>query len=403
MIYRFQVLLCEVASGVLDLLPRLEGYLADVISILSQLLIISLSIVAIVFVVRILRDKSYSIRQVNVPGSFLNMGHSGPVIANRIFFRIQRIIERVNATEHVKGYSTSASETDVSVDLVGMGMPIKAFVQMIGEAFGLQRAKKIDVDFFIERSMLVMLLRITGQATERVEAVIAPNEDIEAPLRTLVADAAEIILKYSNDEILQTYFGIVEQIGEKQIRLAKYRYDVYRNDRSKEVNILAAWAWGLCMLKRYDEAEQIIKDGIQRHKMAGRLYVIWGSLLTQNGKFQEALEKFNKALEQCNPKETKTRISNIYSSMGNCYLKLKQLDVAIQYVVKATQVEPKASRPYYNLAMIHLLKSEIDNFFDALEKALEKGFQPDNVMKDANFAGMKDDERLLRLLEKYRD
>jgi tetratricopeptide (TPR) repeat protein len=330
------------------------------------------------------------------------MGHSGPVIANRIFFRIQRIIERVNATEHAKRYSTTATETDVSVDMAGMGMPIKAFVELIGNAFGLQRAKKIDIDLFAERNMLVMLLRITAHGTERVEAAILEN-DMETPLRTLIADAAEIILKYSNDEVLQTYFGIVEQIGDKQIRLAKYRYELHKNDPRQEVNVLAAWSWGLCMLKRYDEAEQIITEGISRYKKAGRLYVIWGSLLTQTGKFEQALEKFNKALEQCDPKETKTRISNIYSSIGNCYLKLKQLDVAMKHVVKATQVEPNASRPYFNLAVIHLLKNDVEYFFEMLEKALEKGFQPDHVMKDTNCAPLKEDERLLRLLVKYRD
>jgi tetratricopeptide (TPR) repeat protein len=402
MFYVFQVFICEVGSGSFEMLTGIEEQLSVVFSILSRLLVVALVVVAIGFVVRVLRDKSYSIRQVNVPSSFLPMGHSGTVVANRIFFRIQRIIERVNAIEHAKGYSTSSTETDVSVDLAGMGMPVKAFVQMIGGAFGLRRAKKIDVDFFVERKMLVMLLHITTHGTERIEAAIV-DDDFETPLRTLITEAAEIILKYSNDEVLQTYFGIVEQIGNKQIRLAKYRYELYKNDPRKEVNILAAWAWGLCMLERYGEAEEIIKEGIAHHRKAGRLYVIWGSLLTQTGQFEQALEKFNTALEQLNPKETKTRISNIYSSIGNCYLKLKQLDVAMKHVIKATQVEPNASRPYYNLAVIHLLKNEMDHFFETLEKALEKGFQPDNVMKDPNCATMKEDVRLVALLQKYRD
>jgi hypothetical protein len=398
----FHVLICDVAYRASGMLLDIDEHSAVVVSVLTRLLIISLIVVAIVFVVRVLRDKSYSIRQVNVPDSFLPMGHSGPVIANRIFFRIQRIIERVNATEHAKGYSTSATETDVSVDLAGMGMPIKAFIQLIGEAFGMQRSKKVDADFFIERNMLVMLLRITGQSTERVEAAIVEN-DIETPLRTLIVEAAERILKYSDDEVLQTYFGIVEQIGDKQIRLAKYRYELYKNNPREEVKVLAAWSWGLCMLKRYDEAEEIIRDGIARHKMAGRLYVIWGSLLVQTGKFEQALEKFNKALEQCDPKETKTRISNIYSSMGNCYVKLNQLDVAMKHVLKATEVEPNASRAHFNLAVINLLKNDTEQFFERLEMALEKGFQPDNVMKDPYCAPVKEDRRLVTLLQKYRD
>jgi tetratricopeptide (TPR) repeat protein len=391
----------DMSSGILSGLPEFEQHTEAVFSILTKFFITSLVVIAIVFIVRVLMDRSYSIRQVNVPESFQVAGHSGPVVANRIYLRLQQIIERVSATEHAKGYSTSATETDVSVDLAGMGMPIKGFIELIGGAFGLHRAKKIDADFFIDRNMLVMLLRITGHTTERVEQPI--TDGIDAPLRALIHDAAEIILKHSNDEVLQTYFGIIEQIGDKQIRLAKFRYDKYRNNPKVEIKVIAAWAWGLCMLKRYDEAEQLIREGISRHKKAGRIYMIWGSMLLQTGKFEEALAKLKLALEQADRKETKPRISNIYSSIGNCYLKLGKPDMALKYMQQAIAVDKNLSRPYFNLALMYLDQKDFQHFYEILEQALERGFQADNVMKDPRCAQLREEPQMMGLIERYRD
>ena len=392
-------LLGDTAMGTLTELQLFELQAELIFSILTKVFVIALVIIAIIYIVRVLLDKRHSIRHVHVPASFEEAGHSGPVIANRIHYRIQQIVERVSATEKIKGYSTAEAETEVSVDVGGMGLPIKGFVELLGSALGIQRGKKIDIDFFVERSHLVMLIKITGHPAERFE--IPVNESIDVSIKTLVFEAAENILKYSNDEILQTYFGLVEQIGEKQIKLARYRLDLYRNRPKVEVNVIAALAWGMCMLKRYEEAEEIVKAGIAKHKKAGRIYVIWGSLLFQTNRLEEALEKFNLALQQLTKDESITRISNIYSSMGNCYAKLKLNDQAMKHLQRALEVDPNASRAYFNLAMLHLGNNQIDQFYENLEKALDKGFQSQNILKDPRCASLAGDDRMLKLMERF--
>ena len=371
-----------------------------IFSFLTELVIIVLVIITIVYVVKVLLGKHHSIRHIHVPRTFEDAGHSGPVIANRIHYRIQQIIQRVSATEYVKGYSTAAAENEVSVDVVGVGLPIKGFIELLGSTLGIQRSKKIDIDFFVERQCLVMLLKISGHPVERFEVPVADSVDLA--LKSHIAEAAETILKYSNDEILQTYFGLVEQIGEKQIKLAKYRFDLYRDNPKVEVNVIAAWAWGLCMLKRYDEAEEKIKQGIARHKKkAGRIYVIWGSLLTQQGKCEEGLEKLNKALEQVTKNESITRISNIYSSMGNCYSKLGRYDVAMKHMELAVAADVNSSRAYYDMAMLYLAINKVDKFLEVLEKALDKGFQTQNILKDSRALAVMTDPRMSKLMEKF--
>jgi Tfp pilus assembly protein PilF len=376
-----------------------EQHAELMLSILAKVFIIGLVSVAIVYIVRVLLNKSYSIRYINVPPSLEQAGHTGPTIANRIYYRLQQIIQRVSANYHLKGYSTASAEKEVSVDVVGVGLPIRGFVELLGGALGIQRSKKIDADLFLENNTLVMLLKITRHPAERLEAPI--NNSIDAALKTLIIEAAETILKYSNDEVLQTYFGLVEQIGEKQINLARYRYENCRTSNNAEVNIIAAWAWGFCMLKKYDEAEEKIREGVARHKKAGRIYVIWGSLLLQLDKPKEALEKFNIALAQVTRNESITRISNIYSSMGNCYVKLNQPDVAMKYMQSAIQTDPNSSRACFCLALLHLFNQDENKFFEVLEKALQKGFRTQNILDDPRCANVIRQPRMVRLMEKY--
>jgi tetratricopeptide (TPR) repeat protein len=387
-----------VGSGLTEL-ERFELRAELIFSIMTKAFGIGLIAIAIIYIIQVLRDKSYSIRHINVPASFAQSGHSGPVVANRIYARLQLIIQRVSANYHLKGYTTASAEKEVSVDVGGMGLPIRGFVEMLGGALGIRRSKKVDADFFIENNVLVMILKIAGNPAERLEAPL--NDSIDIALRMLIFEAAETILKFSNDEILQTYFGLIEQIGDKQIKLAKYRFEHCNTSARTEVNIIAAWAWGLCMLKRYDEAEQKILEGVAKHKKAGRIYVIWGSLLWQTGKHEEALGKFKKALEQLSKNESITRIANIYSSMGNCYAALGQNELAMNYLRRAIDIDPNASRAYFNLALVEYANNHQEQFYELLEKALEKGFQTQNILKDATCSTLQQQPQMIKLMAKY--
>lgn len=375
--------------------------LAEVVfSILTKVFIIGAVIIAVVYIFRVLIDKSYSIRQINVPASFEQAGHSGPVVANRIYYRIQQIIQRVSATEFSKRYSTSATETDVSVDLAGMGLPLKAFVETLGNALGIHRGKKIDADIFLEKNMVVMLLRITGHNAERFEAPM--NDAIDVPLKALILEAAENILKYSNDEVLQTYYGLVEQISDKQIRLAKYRLEIYKDKPAMLVNAVAALVWGLCMVKKYDEAEEKIKEEIPKFKKPGRIYVIWGTLLMQVGKCEEAIEKLLLAIKYTAKNESKYRKANILVTIGRSLSRLGRQDEAIEYFQKAIRMDENSHGAYFNLAKEHLrLNHAAELIHELLEKGLARGLKVKAVLNDPDCKLMLDDPSLKKLLEKY--
>jgi hypothetical protein len=390
----------ELSSFLSFNLQQIELKSELIFSILTKFFIIALVIIALIYILRVLLDKRYSIRFVHVPSSFEPSGHSGPIIANRIYYRIQLTIQRVSAIGQLKGYSTATAEKEISVDVGGMGLPIRGFVELLGNALGINRSRKIDVDFFLENKTLIMLLKISGNPAERFEQPV--EDSVDGPLRALIIEAAETILKHSNDEILQSYYGLVEQVGEKQIRLARYRYDKGAPNARIEENIIAAWAWGLVLLKRYDEAEAKIVEGIARHKnRAGRIYIIWGSMLMRQGNFVEALDKFQAAIRETYKKESPARISNLYASIGNCYGKLDQVEEAKKYLNKAIEADGNSGRAYFTLGLLHLSSGDKDQFFECLEKSMSKGFLKKNVLEDSSCATIMDDQRMIKVLAKF--
>jgi hypothetical protein len=371
----------------------------SVYAIVADVFVMTLVVIAIIFVVRILRDSSYTIRQINVPPPFDEAGHSGSVIAKRIHAKLSEIIQQVSATEYARGYTTTAGDSDVSVDVAGMGMPIKGFIELIGITLGIKRNKKIDADIFIEGSHVVMLLRVTGENPERFD--VPAHENIGIPVKELILRASESILKYSNDEALQTYFGHLVRNGEKAAKLAKYRLDKYKGNRHMEARMVSAWARGLCMMKKYDEAVEKIKEGILLNNKEGRLYNVWGMTLQEQGKHEEAKAKFMMAVNLMRSKESKFRRSNVLTAIGVCSAKLGQSDAAMDYYTQAIAVDENAHLSYYHLAKEYLVKKNMLLFFEILEKSLSKGLTAQHVTQDPDLQGMLTDPQLKRLLEKY--
>jgi len=371
----------------------------SIFSIVADVFIITAVIVAIVFVVRVLLDRSYTIRQINVPSSFEVAGHTGQVIARRIQSKLNEIIQRVSATEYAKGYTTSAADSDVSVDVAGMGMPIKGFIELIGSTFGIKRNKKIDADIFIDGDHVVMMLHITGQASERFE--VLTNENFGIPIRELVREASESILKYSDDEALQVYFGHLERNGEKAAKLARYRLERYKGNKFQETRMVSALARGLCLMKKYDEAEEKLRQGIAINANEGRLYNVWGMMLQEQGKHEQATAKLSKAFTLMSSKETKFRRSNVLTAIGVSLSKMGQSDPAINYYKQAIEVDENAHLSYYNLAKEHLLKNNHEKFYEVLEVSFTKGLAPSHVRQDKDLQSLLDEPRLKRLMEKF--
>lgn len=381
---------------------RFEKQTAAVFSIIAKIFLILLVTFVVAFVVRQLSDDGYSIQQINVPASIAEAGYTGPVIANRISYRLHEILDATRQAEFSAGYSSSAAETDVSVDLVGMGVPVRAVVDMIGSAIGLAGRKKIHADIFIAGEQVQMLLKITGEPPVRFEAPL--NANIELPLRELIVQASEDILKHTDGNTLQIYYSTMIRDGEKAIRLARYRLEKSKNNNEEQGSILADWARGLLILQKYDAAMEKINEGIKIAPTLPKLYRTYGILATQTQDYPLALSMARKAYtlaseQNLSSYENTTALIN----MGVSYSYLGKTDSAIFCYQRAIQFDPNSSYGYYNLAIEHLLAKDTTLFLDELDKAFELGLSLNVVNTDPDLNEIRNDLRMQKILQKYSD
>jgi hypothetical protein len=134
---------------------RFEKRVTATFSIMAKVFVIALIGIAAIFIARELGDDGYVITQINVPASFEEAGYTGPVVAKRISNQLNEIIRVTRSTEIAQEYASEADEVDVSIDMVGLGVPVRSAIELIGNALGINRKKKISADITTAGNQLI--------------------------------------------------------------------------------------------------------------------------------------------------------------------------------------------------------------------------------------------------------
>ncbi|KXZ40725.1 hypothetical protein SAMN05661008_01463 [Alkalithermobacter thermoalcaliphilus JW-YL-7 = DSM 7308] len=122
-----------------------------------------------------------------------------------------------------------------------------------------------------------------------------------------------------------------------------------------------------------------------------------GKKLMRKLKYKSAVEKFNEFLKDIENKPwlKKLRFLNYgvythnlkamtYNNIGICYLESNLLNKATDYFEKAKQEDEQFCIPYYNLAIIELIKDNEEKAFENLKKSIKLGY---NRVKMAQLKG----------------
>ncbi len=378
---------------------RIEKRVTATFSILAKVFVIALISVTSIFIVRELSKVEYVISQINVPASFEETGYTGPVVAKRITDNLNRIIEITRTASTAEGYKNDNSQADVSVDMVGLGVPVRGVIELIGNALGINRKKKISADITIEGNTIVLVLSITGEIPERAEAPLEAN--LGVPLKKLVADASETILKYTNDRVLALFYSNYLADDDKAIKLAKYRLAKYKGDAAQEARAYANWANALVGQKKLDAAEQKVKEGLSIDPNNASLYGSSAQIFFTRGDFANAIVVRKKSYALLPPNAPSSTRATVLSSIGVYFSYKDQSDSAIYYYNKALEWDEKFSGAYYNLSYEYLIAGDTSRCFDEVEKALAYGYNPKLIPEDPDMANLLNHPRMKELMLKY--
>jgi len=127
--------------------------------------------------------------------------------------------------------------------------------------------------------------------------------------------------------------------------------------------------------KEYDKALSECSSVINSGRGTAETYADRGVIYNVNGKYDEALADFNKAVE--------LKPAEAYSNRGSIYLKRKKYAMALMDYKKSIEINPRYAIAYYNIACVYSSMNSSKNACDWLKKAVDLGFnQRDHIRKD---------------------
>ena len=233
-------------------LPALE-HVVELVLKLGTLFLVSLFLL---FIFRIFQDHGYVLEPFSVPQELEESGYTGQVIALRIQDELAELKGMIGSVKE-DSLELKSNNSDIDLSVLGLGLSLKSIAFQIREAMG-KKNKTIRGEVTQLGGRLEIQIRMTGYSKIVKEITL---EDIkkEAALDQLIRKGAEGIL---------------------------YQTDPYR---------LAL----LCRHeKRYEEGIDALRHLLRTNEKDAHWALLgWGAILDDQGKIEEAIEKYQKSVD----------------------------------------------------------------------------------------------------------
>jgi len=169
-----------------------------------------------------------------------------------------------------------------------------------------------------------------------------------------------LIITYANLSKLENKNGNSEKAIEYALESRKYSYD---EKGIMEADSFLAWLYN--KYKEYTKAEEILRNQLARNKDDKWTLSELAYSLSGQGKYEEAIEKFEYVLSL--EVEDEGNLEFIYSQLGWCYRHLWNFEKALEYLNKAKELGRKDV--WINVEMT-LCYQNLEDYEKALEYAL---------------------------------
>ncbi len=154
-----------------------------------------------------------------------------------------------------------------------------------------------------------------------------------------------------------------------------------KSAKATRMNELIAKANQAIQAREWRQVEGLTQKLIAEDPAGWRYYQPLGDAQLNLGEYDEAVKTYDRALvlgskeidSPTYPDRAKARtaaMSQMLTSQGNCYLKLRKNPEAIAAYTKAAAIAPNPSIAYFNLCAIQYNMGIVDGALDACEKAI---------------------------------
>lgn len=305
----------------------IEDWVSSIFTVLSRLFIAFLVMAVFVMVYKGLSNDAYLIQAFQVPGDFEDKGYNGVVLSRKVQDRVINLKKNIASSKEDKFDFEAELEPDLEVGVMGFGLSLNTVTYHLKSLLG-RKNKVITGELTDLNNKMELTIRMSGYPTEHHTKTYEKNAN--DALDYLLEEAAKTILKNTDP-----------------YRLAVYHYHK----------------------KETEKALQIITGLLEKGKETEWAYLAWGNLLNRQGRTEEAIEKWKKALQVA------PDFDNPVSGLAWANFTKKDYAEAIMYFEKILEKDPKGYNGWIGLAQCY---RQMEN----KEKAIEAYDQCINVMPD---------------------
>ena len=302
---------------------NIENWTTSIFTILAKLFITALVVAAFMMVYKGLSNDHYLIQVFQVPGDFEAKGYNGVVLSRKVQDRVIGLKEYIASSKEDENAFEAELEPDLEIGVMGFGLSLNTVTYHLKNLLG-RKNKIITGELTDLDNKMELTIRMSGFPTEN--HVIEYEGTADEALDYLLEEAAKTILKNTDP-----------------YRLAVYHY--YKNEYPKFLQIIVK------LLEKKEDAEWA--------------YLAWGNLYNKQGKWDEAIEKWEKALE-INPSFDKP----LYG-LGWAFYNKREYGEATIYFEKMIKKDPNSSEGWYGLARCYKSLENKGKALEAYDKAIE--------------------------------
>jgi tetratricopeptide (TPR) repeat protein len=308
-----------------------------------------------------------------VPRHFEEAGLTSVVVANRIGDALRQI-EEATQTRMKKDNLTSLRDegSTPDVEIPGAKLDLKTVVDLARSVFGIY-PKHINGDIVVplDRPTNAASPPTMPQATVTVYVTQGRNRSAAVSMTVasddvgmLVQRTAETVLGQVNPYVLAAYLEDHRE-SEKTIEIVQRMIQSPSEDRRHKSAALNLWGNVLSDQKKYDEAIAKYQKAIELDPKDAAPYNGWGNMLYGQKKYDEAIAKYQKAIE-LDPKS-----AFAYNNWGNVLYGQKKYDEAIAKYQKSIELDPKSAVPYNGWGVVLSNQEKYDEAIAKYQKSIE--------------------------------
>ena len=284
--------------------------------------VLILAIIICLFIYQVFKNQGYTIEAFSVPEALEKDGYNGTIIARKISDEVITLNALASSVKQDSILVQSNIQPEVNLAVMGVGLSLRSISFHLRTLLG-RPNKIVGGEITKAGEEYQVVIRMTGYPPQRRQL----NSHSKTPKQVI-------------DELLQLGAeAIILNTDPYRMAVVKYRQ------------------------KKYKESVEIARYMIKNHPQETHwAYLAWGSILEQEGKQEQAAEKFKKAIA------VKPDFSLAYVRLGWNYREQGFMEEAIAYMRQACSYEPDNVKWYNSLGwMLHAAQQYegADSIFEA--------------------------------------